>query len=157
MRTEHRSFEIRAEVDEERRGPARLVGTILTYGRQAEDRQETFDRGSLSWPKSGCLLNESHTALPIARFTPKVEGDQVNVDVVLPDTARSRDLLTLIRAGVHAQMSLEFQSRREEQRGGVRHILEGFMIGAAVVPAGSYGGGTSVEARSKTRRKRLWL
>ena len=129
----------------------------MTYSRKAEDRQEVFERGSLSWPKSGVLLNESHTALPIARFTPKVEDDQVNVDVVLPDTARSRDLLTLIRAGVHTQMSLEFHSRREEQRGGVRHIQEGVMVGAAVVPAGSYGAGTHVEARAKTRRRRLWL
>ena len=58
------SDEIRCSIecreDETRRGPGRIVGRILTYGERATDRPELFERGALSWPSDGVVLNRQH-------------------------------------------------------------------------------------------------
>ena len=76
--------EIRMKVevreDEARLGPGRLYGVVMVYNKRASDRPELFERGSLSWPESGIVLNRQHSRKsPIMRVTPTVEGDEVRI------------------------------------------------------------------------------
>ena len=50
MKTEIRSFEVRIQAAPEGQGPGRLVGTLLTYGERAGDRQEVFQPNSSIGP-----------------------------------------------------------------------------------------------------------
>ena len=66
------AVELRA--DETRQGPGRLVGRILRYGERAIDRAELFERGALSWPDDGVVLNRQHArGAPIMRVLPSSE------------------------------------------------------------------------------------
>ena len=78
------------------------------------------------------------------------------IDAPLPDTQRSRDVKSLISNGTLTGISLEFIAHREEQVGGVRRITKAAMVRAAVVDSPSYKGST-VEARGKAKRRRVWL
>ena len=51
---------VSCEEDRTRSGPGRIVGRILTYGERATDRPELFERGALSWPADGVVLNRQH-------------------------------------------------------------------------------------------------
>ena len=77
-------FSVEVREDEARLGPGRLVGVVMKYGERAKDRPELFERGSLSWPKEGIVLNRQHERRqPIMRVTPTVEGDEVRIDAPL--------------------------------------------------------------------------
>ena len=143
--------EIRCEIRiaQEADKPARLVGTLLPFGVQAQDRAELFERGSLSWAEGGIILNRQHQrGSPILRFTPlEVEGRLV-VDEPLPDTAAGRDAAAEIRGGLFRGLSVEFRAVRQTIVGGVRRITEGILTGAGLVDSPSYSQAT-VEARAR--------
>ena len=154
-------FEIRQLEDETRESPGRLVGTLLRYEERARDRKEVFVRGALTWPEDGILINEQHNRLsPVLRAIPYLDGDEVKIDAPIPNTARGRDTVTNIRAGIWKNLSIEFHSRSEGRRGPLREIRQAFLGAAALVDTGAYGG-SKVEVRAKTdtqqRIARLWL
>ena len=58
--------EIRCKIElrEDEGEPARLVGTLLPYGVQAQDRREVFEPGSLKWDAGGIMVSMSPTFAP---------------------------------------------------------------------------------------------
>ena len=154
---ESRAVEIRWSEDESRRGPGRLVGTLMPYEVRASDRAEQFSKGALHWPADGVLLRAMHRRdSPIARFTPEATDGEVRVAIQLPDTTSGRDAASNVKAGVLRGLSVEFVSERERQAGGVRMIERARLVGAGLVDSPSYAG-AGVEVRDKGRRARLWL
>ncbi len=148
--------------DETRSGPGRLYGTLITYGEQAGDRREVFAPGALQWPESGIVVNLQHDRQqPVTRVIPEQRGNAVVIDTPLPDTQRGRDAATLIRNGTFTGLSLEFQSRSEGVRGGIREIRSAFTPSAAIVDSPSYKGShVEVRKRRQGRQGRLplvWL
>ena len=102
-------FQIEVRADEARQGPGRLVGLLMKYGAQATDRRELFENGALEWPEGGVVLNRQHTRKsPILRFTPEINGDEVRIDVQLPDTTSGRDAAVEVRSGLLRGLSVEF-------------------------------------------------
>ena len=158
--------EIRCEIElkesENRSGPGRLVGTLMSYGQQASDRAEVFEIGSLEWPKAGIVVNRQHLrSAPVARLVPTIEGDKVMIDAPLPDTTAGRDAAAEIRSGLMRGLSIEFRSVRQTFVNGVRRISAAVLSGAAIVDSPSYAG-SSVEVRAKGSGTRpteatLWL
>ena len=66
---------IECREDETRRGPGRLVGTVITYGQRAKDRPELFEPGALTWPADGVVLNRQHArGAPIMRVVPELRS-----------------------------------------------------------------------------------
>ena len=158
--------EIRMKVevreDEARLGPGRLYGVVMVYNKRASDRPELFERGSLSWPESGIVLNRQHSRKsPIMRVTPTVEGNEVRIDAPLPDTSAGRDAAAEIRSGLFRGLSVEFKATAQNIVGGVRRITAAVLSGAAIVDSPSYAA-ASVEVRAKGGGNRpneetLWL
>ena len=144
--------------DETRRGPGRLVGRMLTYGERAIDRAELFERGALSWPADGVVLNRQHArGAPIMRVMPVQVGDELRIDQVLPDTVAGRDAAAEIRSGLLRGLSVSFQAARQSFAGGVRRIQSAALTAVAVVDDPSYDAPVEVRARVKGRRhRRAW-
>ena len=156
MKSEIRcAVEVREDAD--RTGPGRLVGTLLTYGERASDRPELFEAGALRWPTEGIPVTRQHVrAEAVVRAIPEVRGNEVVIDVPLPDTARSRDLATEIRSGLFRGLSVEFRAVRARFVGGVRRISEAVLDRAGVVDEPAYSG-SGVEVRHAAgRRRRRW-
>ena len=154
-------FEVRQAEDPSRESPGRLVGTLLRYEEVAQDRQEIFARGALSWPEGGIVINAQHDRQsPILRAVPFLEGDDLKIDAALPNTTAGRDAAENLRQGVYTGLSVEFASRSEGRRGPLREIRSALLGGAALVDTAAYKGST-VEVRAKTdtqrRIARLWL
>ena len=155
------AIEVRA--DDARQSPGRIVGSLLVYGKRAKDRPEKFAPGALHWPSAGIVLNEQHNRqAPILRFTPEVDGDEVRIDALLPDTQRGRDAAVMIRNGTMTGLSIEFRSESEGRAAGVREIRRAHLSAAALVDSPSYG--TSVEVRrgkglggAAPKASTLWL
>ena len=146
---------IEVRQDAERRGPGRLVGTLLTYGERASDRAETFARNSLRWPEDGVVLCRQHAGdRPIMRVTPAVEGDRVVIDAALPDTTAGRDAAREVRDGLFRGLSVEFRALRHSYTGGVRTVTDALLTGAGLVSQPAYSGST---AEVRTRRKVFYL
>ena len=150
------AIELRA--DETRQGPGRLVGRILRYGERAIDRAELFERGALSWPDDGVVLNRQHArGAPIMRIVPTVDGDELRIDQQLPDTLAGRDAATEIRAGLMRGLSVSFQAKRQAFAGGVRRIQSAAMTAVGLVDSPSYDAPVEVRARRNGgRRRRAW-
>jgi phage head maturation protease len=135
-----------------------LVGTLLTYGELAADRPERFEPGALRWKDGGVVLREMHDRRqPLVRFTPKVDGNLVTVDALMPDTARSRDAITLVRNGTYRGLSVEFLPERERMDGELRIIERAELVGAGLVDDPAYSG-SRVSMRGRADgRVRFWL
>ena len=152
---EYRWAPIEYRADEDRRGPGRLRGVLVRYGERRADGREVFRRGALEWPASGIVLRRQHDKFnPILRALPEVRGDEVVLDVELPDTAAGRDAAVEVRAGLLRGLSVEFRALVAEVVGGVREIRRAELCGAGLVDAGAYGS-SGVEVRG--RRRRRWL
>ena len=144
--------------DDSRLSPGRLVGVLLRYGERAHDRAERFARGALHWPAEGVVLNRQHRRdSPIARVVPEVVGDEVRVDVPLPDTAAGRDAAAEVRAGLLPGLSVEFRALRSVYEGGVRVIREASLLAAGLVDSPSYAGSTAEVRADRQRPRRLYL
>lgn len=147
--------------DESRASPGRLVGQLVIYEKRAKDRPEIFTRGALEWPATGITLNLQHDRKSLlARTIPFVEGDEVRIDAKMPNTGLGRDAIELVRTGTATGLSIEFQSRQEGRRGGLREIRSAFIARAALVDDPSHD--TTVEVRQEDVERilmmaRLWL
>ena len=147
--------------DDTRTSPGRLVGLLLKYGELARDRAELFERGSLRWPDGdGLVLSRQHERRsPILRFSPVLVGDEVRIDVQLPDSTAGRDAASEVRGAngeppLFRGLSIEFKAVRERVVGGIRRIQEATLTGASLVDDPSYS--TSVEIRHGAKRLRRW-
>ena len=143
------SIELRE--DENRLSPGRLVGVLMSYGKQAKDRKEVFDFGSLKWDPTGIVVNRQHLrSAPIARILPTVEGNDVKINAPLPDTSAGRDAAAEIRSGLMKGMSIEFKAVRQSIVGGVRRITEAvFSPVLRLLTDPSYAAGSSVEVQGE--------
>ena len=149
-------FSIELRADESRQGPGRIVGQLMRYGEQAQDRRELFEKDSLEWPSDGVILNRQHQrGSPILRFTPTVDGNAVTLDAAIPDTVAGRDCATEIRAGLLRGLSIEFRALKERVSGGVRRIQKAVLTGAGLVDSPSYA--TSAVELRRGLRRRVWL
>ena len=159
MDEERLDCEIRFERDDSRQSPGRLVGTLLTYEERAHDRPEMFTRGSLEWPAKGIVITRQHDRnSPIVRAVPFVDGDEVRIDVALPDTAAGRDAATDVRDGLLTGLSVEFRSSQEGRRNGLREIRRAYVPRAGLVDSPSYTGSVvQVRERGEGGRRRVWL
>ena len=149
------SVELRQSDD----SPGRLVGTLLTFGERAADRPETFEKGSLSWPRGGVWLRRQHVrAAPIMRVEPiaSADGNSLIVDVPLPNTTAGRDAAVEVRSGTLPGLSVEFRATAQRYVGGVRRISKALLTGAGLVDDPSYAG-SRAEVRQRQGRRRLWL
>ena len=148
------SIEFRA--DDSRESPGRIVGTLLVYGERAGDRPEVFAPDSLTFADGGLVLNRQHERRnPIMRFTPEVRGRELVIDAKLPNTSAGRDAASEVKSGLLRGLSIEFVSKREENRGGLRTILSGELRGAGLVDSPSYSG-SSVAVRRQGGRVERW-
>ena len=155
MRTEIRC-KVELREDATLASPGRVTGTLLRYGDAGQHGREVFLPGSLSWPDDGVVLNEQHNRqAPIIRFVPTVEGDEVRVDVELPDTQRGRDAATSVRNGTLRGLSVEFEAIRASVVSGVRRIASATLVAGGLVDDPSYSGST-VEVRDRGRPE-TWL
>ena len=103
-------FSIELRADESRQGPGRIVGQLMRYGEQAQDRRELFEKDSLEWPSDGVILNRQHQrGSPILRFTPTVDGKRCDPRRGNPGYRRwTRLCKRKIRAGLLRGLSIEF-------------------------------------------------
>lgn len=156
---EYLDVEVRFERDDSRQSPGRLTGTLLTYEARAHDRPEMFTRGSLEWPEKGIVITRQHDRnAPIVRAVPFLVGDEVRIDVALPDTSAGRDAATDVREGLFTGLSVEFRSVKEGRRGGLREIRQAFAPRAGLVDSPSYSGSVvQVRERGEGGRRRVWL
>ena len=156
------SDEIRCKVsceeDRTRSGPGRIVGRILTYGERATDRAELFERGALTWPAAGVVLNRQHArGAPIMRVIPELRGDELRIDQALPDTVAGRDAAAEIRSGLLRGLNVSFEAGRQSFVGGVRRISSAAMTAVGLVDDPSYDAPVEVRARVHGRRhRRAW-
>ena len=143
--------------DDTRQGPGRLVGRIITYGARALDRPELFEKGALSWPDDGVVLNRQHSRqAPIMRILPTLVGDELLVDQPLPDTTAGRDAASEIRSGLLQGLSVSFEAKAQSFAGGVRRISAAALTAVGLVDLPSYDAPVEVRARRDGRR-RVWL
>ena len=137
--------------------PGRLTGTLMRYGSPGRHGGEVFAAGALRWPDNGIRIDLEHASSPargsvqppIMRAVPVVDGDEVRIDALLPNTTAARDLAELMRAEppVYTGLSVEFHAMREHRQGGQRVIAEARLDGAALTDDPSYPS-TSVEVRT---------
>ena len=154
------TFEVRCECREDasRSGPGRLYGVLMVEGDPAVDRPEKFAPGALQWPEGGVALNLQHDRKTIVqRVVPARRGREVVIDEPIIDTARGRDLATMIRAGAFGGLSVEFRARRQRYDAGRRVVLDALLLGAAVVDDPSYAAQRGLEVREKAKGRRVWL
>ena len=138
------------ELRESEGKPSRLVGVLLPFGVQAQDRAELFERGSVSWAEGGIVLNRMHQrGSPILRFTPVESGDKLLIDVELPSTRAGDDARAEVKSGLLTGLSVEFKSIKENFVGGIRRISKGYLSAAGLVDNSSYPTTVTVEARAK--------
>ena len=155
--------EVRFTEDETKATAGRLVGTLLTYEKQASDRRELFRRGAIHWPETGLVVNDMHDRrAPLLRVIPFLDGDALKIDAPFPDTQRARDAATNLREGILTGLSVEFYAEKETRRAGVREILRAYVPRAGLVDTPSYAD-SLVEVRAKldanktVMAARLWL
>ena len=143
----------KVEVREVEGKPARLVGTLLPFNEQAQDRAQLFERGSLSWPEGGIVLRRQHNrAQPILKVVPIQDEEGLKVDALIPSTVAGKDAAEEIRSGLLTGLSVEFRATKQTILSGVRRIAAGVLCGAGLVDSPSYSQAT-VEARAEAVRR----
>ena len=142
--------------DDTRQGAGRVKGSLIRWGEVASDRPIMFTNG-LTWDADGLVLNIQHDrGRHLARFSPTPTADGLALDVILPDTAASRDAVTLIKAKVLRGISAEIIPESEDMLNGIRRVTKGKIVGAALVDGPSFRSSTvSVHAR-QDKRRRIW-
>ena len=160
---EELACEIRYEVDQSRQSPGRLRGVIIRYEMQAGDRKEVVSRNAFHWRDGGIVINDQHRReSAIVRATPFLQGDDLMVDVALPDTQAGRDAATNVRDGVLTGLSVEMAVESEGRRGSLREIRRARLVRAGLVDDPSYRE-SKVEVRGHVknwqldREMLLWL
>ena len=158
MKTTIERFEIPIEIREaDYAGPGRLTGTILEVGRVASDRAEVFTPGAAIFPSTGITLYRGHRGQPIMNFQPVIDGNEIKIDVALPDTDLGRQAATEVRSGARAALSVEFVPLSEARVMGVRELRSALVQGAALVGRGSYSQAQAeIRERAGRRYRRSW-
>lgn len=150
-----------------------LAGVALRYGDEARlpwGVVERFDSGAFGDVSSAdVILNEMHNRdRPLARtggggLTLLDDSTSLRIRAELPETAAANDVLALVRGRVYRGLSVEFHTLREAQADDVRIIQSARLSGVAVVDTPAYPASyvdsmrARFEARSSTRRRRVWL
>ena len=153
--------EVRFAEDETRQSPGRLSGVLMPYNTKAQDRQEMFELGALTWPAEGILVRRMHDrASPLVKVVPYLDGTDLRIDSPLLNSTAGRSVAEEMRAGLLTGLSVEFSATKETRRGGLRVIQSAILGGAGLVDFPSYQG-AKAELRGKTdtqaRIARLWL
>ena len=131
--------EVRYEIDDSRQSPGRLKGNLITYERQAGDRKEIVARNAFYWRDGGIVINDQHRReSAIVRATPFLQGDDLMIDTLLPDTQAGRDAATNVRDGVLTGLSVEMAVEAEGRRQGLREIRRARLVRAGLVDDPSY-------------------
>lgn len=149
--------EIRCRIEwrEAAESPGRIVGTILETGRVASDRAEVFSPGAVSFPANGIRILAEHRGRMVARIVPTIEGNEIKIDAVLPDTSLGREVAAEVRSGRKRGLSVEFHATDEARVSGVREVRGALIDAAAIVKEPAY-----TQARVEVRqrgRTRFWL
>ena len=151
-------FRCAITIEDRAEGEPRLTGTLLAYGERAADRPERFERGSLSWPDGGVVLNRMHQrGAPILRFTPVEKEGVLVIDEPIPSTVAGADALSEIRSGLLTGLSVEFKAIKEAFVNGIRIITKGNLLAAGLVDTPAYSGSVveaRAEAANRARRNR---
>lgn len=144
--------EIRAAEDGEH-----LHGVMIQEGRAASGgRREVFVPGSVQWAAEGVSILTEHRGTPEIRAVPVRESDgRISIRVRATDAIREA-----VQAG-KKWMSVEFHALRERTtKGGVREVLQAFVVAAALVANPEYDT-TAAEVRERERgehwRRLPWL
>ena len=143
-------IEVRYAEDDSRQGAGRLAGTLVRYGERARRRKERFMPNSLHWADDGIPLNEQHVRAAIfARAFPYLDGPELKIDTVIPNTVKGRDAVTNVKAKVLTGLSVEILAATVQSRmvNGIREISYADLVGASLVDLAEYRGST-VEVRS---------
>ena len=126
--------------------PAGCGDLLLREGEPAKNIPEVFARGSLTWPDDGVVLNVQHDRQqPIVRFVPTRDGDDILVDVELPDNTRGRDAAVSVRDGTLKGLSVEFLPNITGKRNGRVEVRRARLLAAGLVDDGEYA--THVDVR----------
>ena len=130
-----------------------LHGVIITEGRAAAGgRRELFAPGAAEWPSGGVELLDAHSdegGKVLAKVWPMRTGNEIQVR-----TRATPERRAAVDEG-KKYMSVEFQALQESTTlGGVREITRALIVRAAMVANPEYKQ-TSVEIRSKGRKR--WL
>lgn len=147
MKTERRSFEIRAADDGTLSGVVVPYNTPTTVG----TFREQFAPGSLRF--DDVILNKQHQrGVALARtggggLKLADSPTELRAVITLLDTQDGRDVLTLVRRGVLRGLSAEFAAIREEWTGNLRTVREAVLMGIGVVDSPQYAGATIAEQR----------
>ena len=133
-----------------------LYATLITEGRAASGgRAELFTPGSAEWPTKGVGILTMHRGTVEARAIPDRQPDG-RITVVTPATPAIREAVQ----GGRDRMSVEFHALEERTtKGGVREVLKGFIMRAALVDNPEYDT-TAAEVREADRehwRRLPWL
>ena len=127
--------------DETRQSPGLLAGVLMAYGSRASDRPEMFELGAFHWRDNGIIMREQHNReAPIVRAIPYLEGQELRIEIPLPNTTRGRDAATNMRGEnpLYGGLSVEFAAEKETRRDGLRVITRAFLDGASLVDNPSY-------------------
>lgn len=147
--------ELRSKVAllESRGTVGRIVGTIIETGRVASDRREVFTSNAVKFPSEGIQLLRGHGGDVVMDFMPKVEGAEIRIDEILPDTSLGRKVRDEVRSGSRSSLSVEMHVLEEGSVSGVREVRSAIVLAAALVEAGSYSQAIA-EIRHRKRRHR---
>ena len=64
----------------------------MPYGVKAQDRQEMFELGALTWPAEGILVRRMHDrASPLVKVVPYLDGTDLRIDSPLLNSTAGRD------------------------------------------------------------------
>ena len=145
---------VSVDEDRDRRGPGRLRGMILPFGRVAQDRREIFTPDSVRFPKGGIRLLLEHRGREVMRFEPTIDSRGIHVDALLPDSPEGREAAEAVRDGKSKGLSIEFRAASSRLVQGVREVTDALVEAAALVAEGAYQQAVP-EVRSK--RRKFWL
>ena len=150
-------FEVPVEIREATYdGPGTISGVILETGRVASDRQEVFVPGAPIFPSQGVELLRGHRGEAIMTFQPVIDGNEIRIDALLPDSKIGRQVAAEVRSGTRAALSVEFVSLSEGRVSGVRELRSVLVQATALVPLGAYDRAQAEVRERAGRRRRLW-
>ena len=145
---------VSVDEDRDRRGAGTLRGTLLPFGRVAQDRREVFAPDSVRFPPEGIRLLLEHRGREVMSFHPNVDARGVHVEALLPDSPEGREAASAVRGGRSKGLSVEFSAASSNLVQGVREISDALISAVALVPEGAYRQAVP-EVRAKSRK--FWL
>lgn len=156
--TSSKKLEVRCivsvEEDRDRRGAGTLRGTLLPFGRVAQDRREVFAPDSVRFPSDGIRLLLEHRGREVMSFQPNVDARGVHVEALLPDSPEGREAAASVKAGKLRGLSIEMSHATSTVVQGVREISDALISAVALVPEGAY---RQAVPEVRAKRRKFWL